>query len=704
MLIVLVGIIALGGFWFQASFLADIPTVPGRDALWAVRRSPGMTFLDRDGAFIATRGARYGAPVRLAGLPPYVARAFLAAEDRRFYKHGPVDLWAIGRAARRDLIEGRAAEGGSTLTQQLARTLFLRSEHTFKRKIQEAVLAARLEDMLGKDQVLELYLNRTFFGAGAYGLDAAARTYFAEPADHLTLAQAATLAGLPNAPTRLALTNNLPAAWARGQKVLASMRQEGWISPDEEAQALADPPSLAPPAAGEGAYSYIIDQAAEEAAALSGGAVDLVVRLTIDRRLQAEAVTAVEATVRGQGRFRGVSQGALVALAPDGAIRAMVGGLDHDKSAFNRATQARRQPGSAFKAFVYGAAMERGVLPTDTRVDAPIAYRGWSPTNYGGRYAGRVSVQEALARSINTVAVRLTLEVGPDQVAEFARRCGLADIPAHPGPSIGLGAYEVSLLELAGGYQVFQSGGGRTTPYLIQSLTTTRGDLIYVKPPSAPTPVYDPLYASRMVRMMKTVITAGTGSGANIGRPAAGKTGTSQNWRDAWFVGFTPDLLTGVWVGNDNNHPMSKVTGGELPAAIWRRFMTAAEQGVAPADFSWLVPEPEPPPPDDTLTEADPGLGEAPPMDEPNETGPGADYQPPDGSDENQSAVSREDPRAMEDDPPADMGAAPPSDARPYGYDGPDPLSEPRPPARRSREFSPPADYGPPPEDKRYRY
>ena len=702
----LIGILALGTVWFQTSFLSDIPTVPERDALWAVRRSPSMTFLDHDGAPIATRGARYGAPVTLGELPAYVPRAFLAAEDRRFYQHGAVDPWAIARAARRDLVEGRAAEGGSTLTQQLARTLFLKSQHTLKRKIQEAVLAARLEDMLGKDQVLELYLNRTFFGAGAYGLDAAARTYFAEPASRLTLAQAATLAGLPNAPTRLALTNDLPAAWARGQRVLASMRQEGWISADEQARALADPPSLAPPPGGEGVYSYILDQAAEEAAGLSGGAADLVVHLTVDRRLQAAAVAAVEAVVRGQGRFRGVSQGALVALAPDGAIRAMVGGLDHDKSAFNRVTQARRQPGSSFKAFVYGAAMERGVLPTDTRVDAPIAYGGWSPANYGGRYAGRVSVQQALARSINTVAVRLTLEVGADQVAEFARRCGLADIPAHPGPSIALGAYEVTLLELAGGYQVFQNGGGRTTPYLIQSLTTTRGDVIYAKPPSAPSPIYDPLYASRMVGMLKGVITAGTGTGANIGRPAAGKTGTSQNWRDAWFVGFTPDLLAGVWVGNDNNRPMAKVTGGELPAAIWRRFMMAAEQGVAPTDFSWLVPESQAPRAEETLAQSGAGVDEPPPMDEPDEMAPGADDQPPDAADDDRLPPRREDPRDVEDDPPADLRAAPPPRRPdPYDYDAPDPRSEePPPPDRRSRERYPPPDDGPPPDDERYRY
>ena len=723
MLLVLAGMAALGAVWFQATFLSDVPAIPTRDALWAIRRSPSMTFLDHDGVLIATRGAKYGQRVTLADLPAYVPRAFLAAEDRRFYSHGAVDLRAILRAARRDLAEGRAAEGGSTLTQQLARTLFLKPQHTLKRKIQEAVLASRLEAMLGKDQVLELYLNRTFFGAGAYGLDAAARTYFGEPASHLSLAQAATLAALPNAPSRLALTNDLPAAWARARRVLLAMRQEGWITAEEEATADVQPPTLAPPPPGEGAYSYILDQAAEDATNLSGGAADLVVRLTIDRRLQADGLAAVRAVVDGQGRARGVSQGALVALAPDGAIRAMVGGLDHDKSAFNRVTQARRQPGSSFKAFVYGAAMEIGVLPTDIRVDAPVAYGRWTPANYGGRYAGAGSGEQALARSINTIAVRLTLEVGADQVAAFARRCGLSDIPPHPGPSIALGAYEVTLLQLAGGYQVFQSGGGRTTPYLIEALTDTRGNVLFSKPPSAPTPIYDPLYATRMVRMLKAVITSGTGVHAGIGRPAAGKTGTSQNWRDAWFIGFTPDLLAGVWVGNDNNRPMAKVTGGELPAEIWRRFMTVAEEGVTPSDFPWLVPEPQVAPEQAASAEAGVFQDDLPAMVDGEPAAGDAEDMPPEGMEPRSEARDRGDQRDFDDEPPADtrFGAPGPRDGEADDYppadprmDAPpaperDPYRGPPPPERPPYRGYPPADYPPPPpppppDDRRFRY
>jgi len=714
---VVVGVAALGLVWMQSAFLSDLPAIPERDALWAVRRSPSMTFLDHDGGLIATRGARYGARVTLAQLPPYVPRAFLAAEDRRFYQHGPVDLRAIARAARRDVAAGRPAEGASTLSQQLARTLFLKPEHSLKRKVQEAFLASRLEDMLGKDEVLELYLNRTFFGAAAYGLDAAARTYFGEPASALSLSQAATLAALPNAPSRLALTNDLPAAWARGRRILASMRQENWITAADQARALADPPVLSPARegeSGEGDYSYILDQAASEAGALSGGAADLVVKLTIDPKLQAAGLATVRRVVGGEGRARRVSQGALVTLAPDGAIRAMVGGLDHQVSAFNRVTQAHRQPGSSFKGFVFGAAMEHGVTPTDLRRDAPVSLGSWTPVNYGGRYAGTVSVQQALARSINTVAVRLTLEVGPSQVAAFARRCGLTSIPEHPGPSIALGAYEVTLLQLAGGYQVFQSGGGRTTPYLIERLTTTRGDVLYDRPATAPLPVYDQLYAARMVRMLKTVITAGTGTHADIGRPAAGKTGTSQNWRDAWFVGFTPDLLTAVWVGNDDDRPMAKVTGGELPAEIWRRFMTIAEAGVKPTDFAWLANAPEPPPVQETAAETAGGGAAAYEDQPPPDDDPAMRPDPERASDADVDADADDGgpwrPRASDyqDDPPLDPPLPPRRqvrrdpdfpgyDGRPPEYEGPDP--------RRGGGYPDEAPPPPPPdEDRRYRY
>jgi len=607
-LLVVAGGAGLVGAWVVHGYLADAPQMPSREALWGVRRSPSMTFLDRAGAVIATRGARYGQAVTLANLPAFVPKAFLAAEDRRFYQHGPVDLHAIARALNADIRAGRSVQGASTLTQQLARSLFLQRDQSLKRKVQEAYLAWKLEQQLSKDEILELFMNRTFFGAGAYGLDAASRTYFGKPASQLSLSEAAVLADLPNAPSRLALTRDMPAALARSHRVLQAMLTEGWISQGQYLAAVNRPPMLAQVQnPGEGDMGYVLDQAAEEAGQLTDGTTpDLVVATTIDPALETAAFAAVRGVVGKEGARRGVTQGALVSLASDGAILAMVGGMDHDKSSFNRVTQARRQPGSSFKAFVFGAAVERGLTPNDVRTDGPISLAGWSPENYGRSYSGPVTLRSALARSLNTVSVRLTLEVGADAVASFARRLGVADIPEHPGPSIALGAYEVTPLEMAAGYQVFQTGGGRTAPYLVREIRSTRGQVLYAHAASAPTPVLDPLYATRMVDMLKAVVTSGTGTGANIGRPMAGKTGTSQNWRDAWFVGFTPDILTAVWVGNDNGRPMAKVTGGELPAAIWRRFMTVAEKDTPPQDFPWLVAEP---PGQTSTTVADAGDG-----------------------------------------------------------------------------------------------
>ena len=585
----------LGAILIAWGWASDTPPIPEQDALWQMRRTPGIRFLDHNGAFIAARGAKYGARVSVSELPSFIPNAFLAAEDRRFYSHGAIDPQGILRAARRDVLLGRAAEGGSTISQQLARTLFLTTAHSMKRKLQEAILASRLEDRLGKEGVLDLYLNRTYFGAGAYGLDSAAHVYFGKGASALTLSEAAVLAALPNAPTRLAPTVNMAGAWSRARRILETMRQEGWATGGKIDAAEEAPPELVMSSNDEGDWSYVLDQAAPQAANLVGadGGTDLVVRLTVDSKLQAAGLASVRAGVTAAGRGRNVSQGALVVLAPDGAIRALVGGLDHHASAFNRVTQARRQPGSAFKAFVYGAAMEAGDKPEDTRVDAPVSQGGWTPENYGGRFLGPVSLGKALALSINSIAVKLTLEVGPAQVAAFARRCGLVNIPPDPGPSIALGAYEVTPLELASAYQVFQNGGMRTPPYLVEMVTNTEGHTLYMHTPGPSTQVLDPLYASRMVRMLEGVVTGGTGTGAAINRPAAGKTGTSQHWRDAWFVGFTPDLLAAVWVGNDNGKPMNKVTGGEIPATIWKRFMLAAEADKPVLDFAWLVPEPD---------------------------------------------------------------------------------------------------------------
>lgn len=580
------------------SVFAGLPAVPDRAALWSLNRPPGFTFLDSSGEVIATRGPRHGRSVDLSKLPPYLPQAFLAAEDRRFYAHRGVDGRSIARALQANAKAGGVVQGGSTLTQQLAKIIFLSPEQTLRRKMQEAVLAVRLEQVLTKDEVLALYLDRVFFGENAYGVEAAARTYFGKGARDLTLSESALLAALPKAPTRLDPTNDLDAAVERSRLVLANMRAEGWITAAQEAAARASPPELAPAEAGEGDLAYILDQAQKEALDRlreSGvqASPDLIVRLTVDPELQRAASSSVRAVIGRWGRPARASQAALVAMAPDGAVRAMAGGLDHRKSPFNRATQARRQPGSAFKPFVFAAALEDDVRPSDIRQDRPLRFGAWSPSNYGNVYRGAITVEDALAQSVNTVAVRLTADTGREKVAGLARRFGLTGVPQRPGLSIALGAYETSLLELTGAYQVFQRGGKLSRPYLIEQITTARGDLLYRHPNLGQAPVYSPPLNAMMVGMMQGVVEEGTGRRARFGRPVAAKTGTSQNHKDAWFVGFTPDWIAGVWVGNDNGRPMNQVTGGELPALIWRRFMVEAHKGLPVRDFRELLPAPE---------------------------------------------------------------------------------------------------------------
>ncbi|MET0295405.1 MAG: PBP1A family penicillin-binding protein, partial [Phenylobacterium sp.] len=517
-----------------------------------------------------------------------------AAEDKRFYKHGALDFYGITRAAWINWRAGRVVQGGSTITQQIAKGLFLTPDQTVERKLQEAVMATRLHRILSKDEILELYLNRIFFGANTYGIDGAAQTYFGKPATRLSLGEAALLAALPKAPSKLALNKDLPGAMARGRLVLGRMVEAGWIERDQAREALAEPPRLAARVNEEGDFGYVLDAATAEAVRLVGAdAPSLIVRLSIDPRLQRAGAQTLREVVETEGAARGARQGALIALGPDGAIRAMVGGLDYAGSSFNRATQARRQPGSTFKAFVFAAALEAGAMPSDVKVDQPLKIGDWQPENYGGSYSGPVTLETALAKSINTVAVQLAQDVGPDSVAVLARRFGIASIPDHPDLSVALGAYEVSLLELTGGFSVFARGGYYARPYLIEQITSPVGQELYRRPPPVAGYAYDAGRAGQMVRMLRKVVDAGTGTRAKFDWPAAGKTGTSQNWRDAWFIGFTPELTAGVWLGDDGGKPMRGVTGGELPAQAWRKFMVVAHEGLIPHEFDWLGTAPE---------------------------------------------------------------------------------------------------------------
>ncbi|MFD1191893.1 multimodular transpeptidase-transglycosylase PbpC [Phenylobacterium conjunctum] len=603
--LVTVGLLAaLGGaIYIQRTYLKDIPPLPSRDQLYAINRAPAIRFFDKTGAQIAIRGPKYGDRVSLSQLPDYVPKAFLAAEDKRFYQHGPVDPMGIARAAVANWRAGRVVQGGSTLSQQLAKSLFLTPDQNLKRKIQEAVMATRLEKALTKDEILELYINRTFFGANTFGIDGASRTYFGKPASQLTLSEAALLASLPKAPSRMALNRNMAGALARQRLVLNNMREENWITDQDLQAAIGDTPKLSPTAlANDGDMGYALDFATNEVLKIVGpNSPDLMVRLTIDPRLQATGGNVLRQVVGSAGSNGGASQGALFAMSSEGAIRAMVGGLDYNQSVFNRAVQARRQPGSSFKPLVYAAALEKGVMPTDVRVDGPVKFGDWEPENYGGGYRGAVTIETALALSINTVAVKLAQEAGGRAISELASRFGVTTLPPNPDLSVALGAYEVPLNEMVSAFQVFQTGGNRVTPYIVDEIKTVDGAQVYLHHTSNPVPAYDIARASMMVKMMKKVIApGGTGSRADFGRPAAGKTGTSQNWRDAWFIGFTPDYIAGVWVGNDDEKPMNRLTGGVVSAEIWRKFMMVAHETLPARDFDWLLPDPVP------ETEADP--------------------------------------------------------------------------------------------------
>jgi len=550
-------------------FAWDLPRP--EDALSATRR-PSVTIVAADGALLSTSGDLYGETVRLRDLPAHVPAAFIAIEDRRFRDHMGLDLIGMLRAAVVNLTAGRVVQGGSTLTQQLAKNLFLTPERSLRRKVQEALLALWLEARFTKDELLTIYLNRVYLGAGTYGIDAASRLYFGVPARRLTPGQAAVLAGLPKAPSRFNPRVNPTAAVNRAIEVLEAMVETGAIpaaAAMTEAENLRFPPA---PSRDAGWFAdWVRDRIGDRAPATS----DLLLRTTLDSRLQAAVESRLEAILTAQGRAAGVSQGAVVAIdAASGAVRAMAGGRDYRTSPFNRATQARRQPGSAFKPFVYLAAIEAGARPDDMVSDAPISLGGWSPGNGHWRMRGEISIEDALAHSVNTAAVRVMQRGGgPRAVGALAQRLGL------PGPfprdaSIALGTAEVTLLDLVTAYAPFANGGRRVAPFGVAE-ARAEGRAIAWLPP-APAPVISAEAADAMRRMMTATVARGTGRAAALpGLAVAGKTGTTQDNRDAWFVGIAGGLVMGIWLGNDDATPMEGVAGGGLPARLFRDILEA---------------------------------------------------------------------------------------------------------------------------------
>ncbi|MDW6025733.1 transglycosylase domain-containing protein [Mesorhizobium sp. BAC0120] len=561
---------------------ARMPSV----AEWAVPdRPPNIKIVSVDGKLIANRGMTGGEAVGLKEMSPYIPEAVVAIEDRRFYSHFGIDPIGLARAMASNLVSGHVSQGGSTLTQQLAKNLFLKPERTIERKVQEVLLALWLEHKHSKAQILEMYLNRVYFGSGAYGVEAASRRYFGKSAKDVTLPEAALLAGLLKAPSKLSPARDPAAATERAQLVLAAMRSEGMITAKELKVAMNAP---APRAASywTGSENYVADKIMEELPGLIGEVRgDLIVDSTVDLDLQKLAEKSIRRLIDDNGKKLNVSQGALVSIDNTGAVRAMVGGYDYANSQFDRASEAKRQPGSAFKPFVYLAALEAGRTPDSIRNDAPVKIGKWTPDNYHGKYYGRVTLATALAKSLNSIAAQLVMEVGPETVIETAHRMGVeSDLQANT--SIALGTSEVTPLELTAAYVPFANGGYKPEIHFIKRITTTSGEVLYENSHNNIPRVVRPEIIGMMNAMMRQTLEDGTATKAAFNWPAAGKTGTSQKSRDAWFVGYTANLTTGVWFGNDDGSPMKKnVTGGAMPALAWHEFMVAAHKGVPVAQL-----------------------------------------------------------------------------------------------------------------------
>jgi penicillin-binding protein 1A len=592
--LVLLGALGLAGLigWYAQ----DLPDV---DQLGSTTRRPAITLLAADGEVLSSVGDVYGEPMDLSDLPAHVPAAVLATEDRRFYSHFGIDPIGLARAVVSNLKAGGVQQGGSTITQQLAKLLFLKPERTLKRKVQEALLALWLERKFSKREILTIYLNRVYLGSGTFGVDAAAQRYFNKSARTLSVYEAALVAGLLKAPSRYNPVNDPELARNRTAQVLANMVDAGMLTQEQAESAKREAVTLSArvrPNIGRYFVDWVLGQIARLPEAQGK---DLTVTTTIDRALQAKAETRLKALLEKEGDKLGAGQGALVVLGMDGAVRAMVGGRDYDESQFNRATDAMRQPGSSFKTFVYLAALDAGMQINDSVEDAPITMGDWSPDNYTGKFLGQVTLKTALSQSLNTATVRLADHIGIRAVIATARRMGIRS-EIRRDATLSLGSSEVTPLELAGAYLPLANGGMSAQPYGLVEVQATNGPVLLRRQPDDSQRVVSPSSLAGMQEMLAEVILSGTGKAAMLpGRPAAGKTGTSQSYRDAWFAGFTGDLAAVVWIGNDDGKPMKKVTGGGLPSRLWRDVMEAAHAGVPPRPLNGAWSEPAPDQPED---------------------------------------------------------------------------------------------------------
>ncbi|VAV86710.1 Multimodular transpeptidase-transglycosylase [hydrothermal vent metagenome] len=553
----------------------DLPDIS--DIKQKTGRSTVM-IMDRDGGLLASYGNVYGDWLNYEEIPQNLVQAVIATEDRRFFNHFGVDFRGMLRALIKNITSRSVAEGGSTISQQLAKNLFLSADKTIKRKIQELLLANWLELNFTKEEILTFYFNRVYFGAGAYGIDAATRTIFNHGARKLSLSEAAMLAGMLKGPALYSPLRDLERSYRRMGVVLDNMVEAGYITQSVANVAKDRNVDIADTQTG-GDERYFTDWIIEKTAALIGQPTEpIIIYTTLMPHMQNKADKALQQVMDREGAKFHAGQAALVSLDMDGAVRAMVGGTDYTKSQFNRAAQARRQPGSAFKLFIYLAALEAGLTPDSVMRDSPVILDGWEPKNYSGKYRGEVSLREAFALSLNTVAVKLAERINRQSVIEMARRLGLTT-PIISEPSLSLGTSEISLLELTAAYGAVANGGYLMVPYGIVEIQNSAGQILYRHMPGPPKKVLSDQVVMVMDNMLQSVVNWGTARQAKMSFPVAGKTGTTQDYKDALFLGYGLNMVNGVWVGNDNASPMKRVTGGGMPARIWRNFMYRVDVG-----------------------------------------------------------------------------------------------------------------------------
>lgn len=562
----LIGFLLLAGYVFYCYL-----TMPDMQKAISRTRQPSTVIMAQNGNDIAKFGNVYAKIITPDNLPQNLTHAVIATEDKRFYDHFGFDVWGFGRAMLTNLFKKRYAQGASTITQQVAKNIFLTPNKTVRRKVQELLLSLWLEQKLSKNQIMALYLNRVYFGSGLYGADAAANWYFNKSVYDLNTREAAVLAGLLKAPTRYNPILHRQSALNRADVVLQKMYEAGYLSQKQYQTARQLPISDGQKyrvAGGQHFARYAYDEVNDF---IGERTEDVVVSTTLDQQLQETAEKILRAKIAA-AKDQNVSEGAVVILDKSGAVKAMVGGVDYNRSQFNRAVQAKRQPGSAFKPFVYLTALQYGFTPESTVSDAPISIGKWHPENYTKRYYGNVSLTYALAHSLNAATVALSRELYLKDIAANAQKMGITT-KLNLAPSMVLGTNGVRLLDMAAAYAVLANGGKKVWPYTINEISTRNGKQLYVRQADRPTSILQPDVVRGMTQMLEAVINQGTGRKARLPIFAAGKTGTTQNYRDAWFIGWTNKYITAVWVGNDNEKPMLKVGGGGLPAEIWHDIM-----------------------------------------------------------------------------------------------------------------------------------